>query len=84
MRISSKAILTLATLAASNLTQQATATNITVASQDQPAENFVMPVIAETPARIEAIASPETVAIQQFSQNNLVVQTGGQKNPTSS
>ncbi len=85
MQISSAAILTLATLAASNLTQQqATATTITVASQDEAAENFVVPVIAETPARIEAIASPETVAIQQFSQNNLVVQTGGQKNPTSS
>ncbi|MDB9336848.1 BamA/OMP85 family outer membrane protein, partial [Nodularia spumigena] len=29
-------------------------------------------------------ASPETLATQQFSQNSVVVQTGGQKNPTSS
>lgn len=82
MRVSSAAILTLATLAASNLTQQAKATLITIASQDQPAENSVIPVIEETPVRIEAISSPETLATQQFSQNNLVLQTGGQKNPT--
>ncbi|MDB9345996.1 outer membrane protein assembly factor [Nodularia spumigena CS-586/05] len=84
MRVSSAAILTLATLAASNLTQQAKATLITVASEDQPTKNSVVPVILETPARIETIASPETLATQQFSQNSVVVQTGGQKNSTSS
>ncbi|MDB9376036.1 BamA/OMP85 family outer membrane protein [Nodularia sphaerocarpa] len=82
MRVSSAAILTLATLAASNLTQQATATTITVPSQDQPAENSVVPVIKETPAPIKVIASPETLATQQFSQNNVVVQTGTPKKPT--
>jgi outer membrane protein insertion porin family len=84
MRVSSAAILTLATLAASNLTQQAKATLITVASQDEPTQNSVVPVILETPARIETIASPEILATQQFSQNSVVVQTGGQKNSTSS
>ncbi|TVP61851.1 MAG: outer membrane protein assembly factor [Nodularia sp. (in: Bacteria)] len=82
MRVSSAAILTLATLAASNLTQQAKAKTITVATQNEPADHSVVPNLEETPARIETIASPETLAIQQFSQNNVVVQTGGQKTPT--
>ncbi|GAX36955.1 BamA/OMP85 family outer membrane protein [Nodularia sp. NIES-3585] len=82
MRVSSAAILTLATLAASNLTQQAKATTITIAAQNEPTDNSIVPVIAETHTRIESIASPETLAVQQFSQNNVVVQTGGQKNPT--
>ncbi|MBW4558372.1 MAG: outer membrane protein assembly factor [Trichormus sp. ATA11-4-KO1] len=73
MRISSAAIFTLATLAASNITQQATATTITAASVDESAENSVVPVMEETPARVEAISSPETVATEKFSPNSVVV-----------
>ncbi|YAF95872.1 MAG: BamA/TamA family outer membrane protein [Nodularia sp. CChRGM 3473] len=73
MRISSAAIFTLATLAASNITQQATATPITAASVDDPAKNSVVPVMEETPARVEAISSPETVATEKFSPNSVVV-----------
>ncbi|WP_414565964.1 MULTISPECIES: BamA/TamA family outer membrane protein [unclassified Anabaena] len=73
MRISSAAILTLATLAASNITQQATATSSKTISQDEPAENSVVPIIEATPARMESVASPETVTTESFSQNSVVV-----------
>ncbi|MEA5515544.1 outer membrane protein assembly factor [Nodularia sp. UHCC 0506] len=80
MRYSSAAILTFATLAASNFTQQATATSITVTSGDEVAENLVVPVITETPTHIEAIAAPETLDLPQFSQNSVVAPTNVQKN----
>ncbi len=80
MQLSSAAILTLATLAASNITQQATATAITIPSQDESVENSVVPIREETPAQIQVISSPETLATQQFSQNSVVVQTDVQKN----
>jgi outer membrane protein insertion porin family len=41
---------------------------------------LVVPIIEDTPARIETIASPETIVAQQFSQNPIAVQTGASKN----
>ena len=79
MRVSSAALLTLATLAASNLTQQAKATSVVLPSPDKTAENSVVPVVEETPARTETIAAPETLAPPQFSQNSVVVRTGVEK-----
>ncbi|WP_414526666.1 BamA/TamA family outer membrane protein [Nodularia chucula] len=70
MRLSSATLLTLATLAASNLTQQATAKSVVLPSPDQPGENSLRPVTEETPTRVENIASPETFTTEQFSQNN--------------
>ncbi|MDH6062705.1 outer membrane protein assembly factor [Umezakia ovalisporum] len=80
MQISSGAIFALATLATSNLIQPATATSITVASQDEPAKSSLVPVIEEKPTGIEAIASPETIATQQFSQNSIIGQISVPKN----
>ncbi|MEA5582355.1 outer membrane protein assembly factor [Nodularia harveyana UHCC-0300] len=79
MKLSSAAILTLATLAASN-TQQAIAKSIVLASPDQPGKNSPVPVIQETPTGIDSIASPETLTNQQFSQNNVILQTGVETN----
>ncbi|BAY15601.1 surface antigen D15 domain-containing protein [Anabaenopsis circularis NIES-21] len=67
MQISKTAILTLATLAASNVTQQALAAPTTPANETK--KDVVVPVIEATPTRIEAIASPETVIVPQFSSN---------------
>ncbi|MBE9007358.1 outer membrane protein assembly factor [Fortiea sp. LEGE XX443] len=68
MQISKTAILTLATLAAtSNITQQAVAA--TTNSTNETKKDVVVPVIEETPIRIEAISSPETIVVPQFSQN---------------
>ncbi|MBD2450462.1 outer membrane protein assembly factor [Nostoc sp. FACHB-152] len=68
MQISKTAILTLATLAASNVTQQALAAPNTPTTETKKVKDFVVPVIEETPTRVETIASPETVAVPQFSQ----------------
>jgi outer membrane protein insertion porin family len=73
MQISKAAILTLATLAASNVTQQAVVATNTSANDIKKTKDFVVPVIEETPTRVEAISSPETVAVTQFSQNSVVV-----------
>jgi len=73
MRLPSTAILTLATLATSNLTQPATATS-TTSYQEQPGGNFIVPVVEETPTRIEAIAAPEIMALEQFSPRSVVGQ----------
>jgi outer membrane protein insertion porin family len=40
----------------------------------------VIPIIEDTPARVETIASPETIVAQQFSQNTVARQTGANKN----
>ncbi|PMB41973.1 hypothetical protein CEN40_18890 [Fischerella thermalis CCMEE 5205] len=69
MRISSAAIFTLATLATSNVTQQATAAPVNNSTQNQKTANVVIPVTEVTPAQVNAIASPETVVVSQFSQN---------------
>ena len=71
MRISSAAILTLATLAASNLTKQATATSIIIPSENEAVIDAVVPEIEETPAPIEVMVSPETMAMPQFSASNV-------------
>ncbi|AFY58170.1 outer membrane protein/protective antigen OMA87 [Rivularia sp. PCC 7116] len=68
MRISSAAIFTLAALAATNIDNKATAANdSTPLSEEQKAENIVVPVIEDTPAPEQAIAQPETLPVQQFS-----------------
>ncbi|MBD0386203.1 MAG: outer membrane protein assembly factor [Nostoc sp. C3-bin3] len=80
MRVSATAIFTLATLAAANATQQATAATAKTVTLTPKAGNLVVPIIEDTPARIETIASPETIVAQQFSQNPIAVQTGADKN----
>ncbi len=67
MRISSATLLTLATLAASNITQKVMAATATTASENEQTENFIVPAIAETPAQVKIISSPEIVVAQQFS-----------------
>ncbi|MFN6499753.1 MAG: BamA/TamA family outer membrane protein [Nostoc sp. DedQUE01] len=80
MKISTTAILTLATLAAGNITQQATAVPTKTVTPTVKADNLVVPVIEETPARVETISSPETIVAQQFSQNPLPLPTTANKN----
>jgi outer membrane protein insertion porin family len=80
MKISTTAILTLATLAAGNVTQQATAASAKTVTPTAKPDNLVVPVIEETPTRIETIASPETIVAQQFSQNPLPGTTTANKN----
>ncbi|MEA5505600.1 outer membrane protein assembly factor [Halotia wernerae UHCC 0503] len=67
MRVSSATILTLATLAASNITQKVMAATATTISENEQTENFIVPTIAETPAQVQTISSPEIVVAQQFS-----------------
>ncbi|QMS89535.1 outer membrane protein assembly factor [Nostoc edaphicum CCNP1411] len=76
MRVSATAIFTLATLAAANVTQQATAAPAKTVTPTEKAGNLVVPIIEDTPARVETIASPETIVAQQFSQNPVAVKTG--------
>ncbi|MBG1260594.1 outer membrane protein assembly factor [Nostoc commune] len=80
MRVSATGIFTLATLAAANITQQATAVPTKTVIPTAKAGNLVMPVIEDTPTRIETIASPENIVTQQFSQNPVAVQTGTNQN----
>lgn len=80
MRVSATAIFTLATLATGNFTQQATAAPAKTVTPTAKAGNLVVPIIEDTPARVETIASPETIVAQQFSQNPVAVQTGANKN----
>ncbi|MBG1243434.1 BamA/OMP85 family outer membrane protein [Nostoc sp. NZL] len=82
MRVSATAIFTLATLATANITQQATAAPTKTVTPTAKAGNLVVPIIEDTPARVETIASPETIVAQQFSQNPVAVQTGANKNST--
>ncbi|WP_138497511.1 outer membrane protein assembly factor [Nostoc sp. PA-18-2419] len=80
MRFSTTAIFTLATLAAGNVSQQATAAPTKVVAPTPKADKLVVPVIAETHARVETIASPETIVAQEFSQNSVSVPTTANKN----
>ncbi|MEH2111082.1 outer membrane protein assembly factor [Nostoc sp.] len=80
MRVSATAIFTLATLAAANVTQQATAAPTKTVTPTAKGGNLIVPIIEDTPARVETIASPETIVAQQFSQNPVIVQTSGNKN----
>lgn len=69
MRVSSAAIFTLVSLAASNIHQQATANDSTVIPENQQGENAVIPVVENTPAPATIISQPETLITQQFSQS---------------
>ncbi|RCJ25473.1 hypothetical protein A6S26_17035 [Nostoc sp. ATCC 43529] len=80
MKISTTAIFTLATLAAGNVTQQATAASAKTVTPTAKPDSLVVPVIEETPARVETIASPETIVAQQFSQKPLPIPTTANKN----
>ncbi|MEH2253518.1 BamA/TamA family outer membrane protein [Nostoc sp.] len=80
MRVSATAIFTLATLAAGNVTVQATAAPAKTVTPTAKAGNLVVAIIEDTPAQVETIASPETIVAQQFSQNPVAVQTGANKN----
>ncbi|MEM9922424.1 MAG: outer membrane protein assembly factor [Cyanobacteria bacterium P01_D01_bin.50] len=72
MRVSSAAILTLATLAASNLDGQANAaTDFTPPDNEQKRENVVVPVVENTSAPTQVISQPETLVMQQFSQKSV-------------
>ncbi|MFB2773376.1 BamA/TamA family outer membrane protein [Pelatocladus sp. BLCC-F211] len=75
MRISYAAIFTLATLATSNVTQQATAAPTNDSPQNQTTTNVVVQTTEVTSTQTNAIASPETVTVSQFSQNNNLVVT---------
>lgn len=82
MRVSATGIFTLATLAAANITQQATAVPTKTVIPTAKAGNLVVPVIEDTPTRIETIASPENIVTQQFSQNRAPVPTSVNNNST--
>ncbi|WGV27592.1 BamA/TamA family outer membrane protein [Halotia branconii] len=71
MRVSSATLLTLATLAASNITQKVTAATATTTSENEQTENFIVPAIAEIPTQVKTISSPEIVVAQQFSPTPL-------------
>ncbi|WP_392532978.1 BamA/TamA family outer membrane protein [Nostoc sp. C117] len=75
MKISATAIFTLATLAAANVTQQATAAPAKAVTPTTKTDNLVVPVIEDTPTQIETIAAPETIVAQQFSPNPAPVLT---------
>lgn len=79
MRVSSAAIFTLATLATSNVTQQAVAaTNPT--TPVEKAGNLVVPLIESTPVKVEAVIAPETLVNQQFSSNPVVLAQAARSN----
>ena len=81
MRVSSAAIFTLATLAGSNVTQQAMAAPPTkVPTPTQKTANLVVPVIEDSQVLVQAVSAPETVIAQQFSQNSAVVPRGVNNN----
>lgn len=71
MRVSSAAIFTLVSLAASNIHQQATANDSTAIPDNQQGENLVIPVVEDTAAPTEVISQPETLITQQFSQKSV-------------
>jgi outer membrane protein insertion porin family len=80
MRVSAAAIFTLTTMAAGNATQQATAAPVKAITQAEKAADVIIPVIEDQSTRPEAIASPESIVTQQFSQNPVVVQTSVNNN----
>lgn len=80
MRVSSTAIFTLATLTASNVTQQVIAAPATVTHTEK--SNLVVPVIEDIPARVETVAFPESLVAQQFSQNTVLGQRSASNNST--
>ncbi len=71
MRVSSTAIFTLATLAASNATQQVTAAPPTTIIQVETAPDDGVSAVANQSVPEEAIASPEKLSSQNFSPNSI-------------
>ncbi|HIK07566.1 MAG TPA: outer membrane protein assembly factor [Trichormus sp. M33_DOE_039] len=70
MRVSTTTILTLATLAAGNVSKAATAAPVTVTpTQAAPNQNLIVPVVEENIAPLKAVAVPETEITPQFSQS---------------
>ncbi len=76
MRVSSAAIFTLVTLTASNVTQQAIAAPSNVPTQAENVNNIVVPTAEETPIQSEAIAKPETIVVEPFSQKSEIGDKG--------
>lgn len=74
MRVSSTTILTLATLAVSNATQQTMAASTTASTPAEIEQNLVVPVVEENPAPLNAVAAPETEITPQFSQSPVIAQ----------
>jgi outer membrane protein insertion porin family len=74
MRVSSTTILTLATLAVSNATQQTMAASTTASTPAETEQNLVVPVVEENPAPLKAVAAPETEITPQFSQSPVIAQ----------
>ena len=67
-------IFTLATLAASNATQQAVATPIKATTKTENPRDIVVPTQAENITRTDNITPPNFVTEQQFSQNQVTPQ----------
>jgi outer membrane protein insertion porin family len=77
MRVDSAAVLTLATLAASNVTHQANAlpnqtTNLE-AQTETATDVVVVPFIETQPAQTEVVTSPETTYAVEFSSQSVVI-----------
>jgi outer membrane protein insertion porin family len=81
MRVSSAAILTLASISAGNFSKQAVAAPTDTANVTTKG-SVVVPTIEGTPARLETIAQPETADSPQFSQNSAGVQSRTNNNST--
>lgn len=80
MRVSSAAILTLASVSAGNFSEPATAAPNNTSTSAKNTNSIVVPVITDSPARIETIARPEAENAPQFSQNLLGVQSRSSNN----
>ncbi len=70
MRVPSTTILTLATLAAGNVTQSAMAAPATASTQAAPDQNLVVPVVEEKSTPLKNVAAPEAEITPQFSQSS--------------
>ncbi|HEY9860092.1 MAG TPA: POTRA domain-containing protein, partial [Candidatus Obscuribacterales bacterium] len=71
MRVPTLALCTLAAVASWDLTHQASAAQAPKAVAPQPtASNFVVPAETTAPTTVEAIAPPETLVAQQFSDSS--------------
>ncbi|HEY9747834.1 MAG TPA: hypothetical protein V6C63_04115, partial [Allocoleopsis sp.] len=71
MRVPTLALYTLAALASWDLTHQASAGQAPKTVAPQPtASNFVVPAETTAPTPVEAIAPPETLVAQQFSDSS--------------
>jgi outer membrane protein insertion porin family len=80
MRVSSAAILTLASVAAGNFSERATAAPNNTSTSAKNTDSVIVPVITDSPARVETIARPEAENAPQFSQNLLGVQSRSSNN----